>query len=178
MSGDWLAWTLPNRRSLTMCSCAWRSYSGSVQSAYSLSKLVGETIADQYVRWVPDMKILSYRFSNVIDVERECSTSLKASSYGRGSWLPADIFRIQALEHKAVSAGPCWSSLERVWVHRCSRRRSGRAQRLRSSDNRTPGLYYRQCRYLLRHAKRSTRSGAIRECPARLFRGQGKRSPR
>lgn len=40
------------------------------QSAYSLSKLVGETIADQYVRWSPDLKILSYRFSNVIDVER------------------------------------------------------------------------------------------------------------
>jgi nucleoside-diphosphate-sugar epimerase len=50
-----------------------------VQSAYSLSKLVGETIADQYVRWVPDMKILSYRFSNVIDVERESGSKKKES---------------------------------------------------------------------------------------------------
>jgi len=43
------------------------------KSAYSLSKLLGETAAEQYVRWVPDMKILSYRFSNVIDVDRMSS---------------------------------------------------------------------------------------------------------
>lgn len=34
------------------------------ESAYSLSKLVGETIADQYARWSPDTKIMSLRFSN------------------------------------------------------------------------------------------------------------------
>ena len=36
------------------------------ESAYSLSKLVGETIADQYCRWDPKLKIISLRFSNVM----------------------------------------------------------------------------------------------------------------
>lgn len=36
------------------------------ESAYSLSKLVGEVLADQYVRWDPELKIISLRFSNVM----------------------------------------------------------------------------------------------------------------
>ncbi|KAK4552851.1 hypothetical protein LTR86_009983 [Recurvomyces mirabilis] len=36
------------------------------ESAYSLSKLVGETIAEQYTRWDPELKIVSLRFSNVM----------------------------------------------------------------------------------------------------------------
>lgn len=36
------------------------------ESAYSLSKLVGEVISDQYVRWDPELKIISLRFSNVM----------------------------------------------------------------------------------------------------------------
>lgn len=36
------------------------------ESAYSLSKLVGETIAEQYCRWDPTLKIISLRFSNVM----------------------------------------------------------------------------------------------------------------
>jgi nucleoside-diphosphate-sugar epimerase len=36
------------------------------ESAYSLSKLVGETMAEQYVRWDPTLKIISLRFSNVM----------------------------------------------------------------------------------------------------------------
>lgn len=36
------------------------------ESAYSLSKLVGETIAEQYTRWDPELKIISLRFSNVM----------------------------------------------------------------------------------------------------------------
>lgn len=36
------------------------------ESAYSLSKLVGETIAEQYARWDPEVKIISLRFSNVM----------------------------------------------------------------------------------------------------------------
>ncbi|OQO05907.1 hypothetical protein B0A48_10003 [Cryoendolithus antarcticus] len=36
------------------------------ESAYSLSKLVGETIAEQYTRWDPTLKIISLRFSNVM----------------------------------------------------------------------------------------------------------------
>lgn len=36
------------------------------ESAYSLSKLVGETMAEQYARWDPEVKIISLRFSNVM----------------------------------------------------------------------------------------------------------------
>jgi nucleoside-diphosphate-sugar epimerase len=36
------------------------------ESAYSLSKLVGETLADQFCRWDPQAKIISLRFSNVM----------------------------------------------------------------------------------------------------------------
>jgi nucleoside-diphosphate-sugar epimerase len=36
------------------------------ESAYSLSKLVGETIAEEYTRWDPTAKIVSFRFSNVM----------------------------------------------------------------------------------------------------------------
>jgi nucleoside-diphosphate-sugar epimerase len=36
------------------------------QSAYSLSKDLGEEMARQFCRWVPDMKIIGLRFSNVM----------------------------------------------------------------------------------------------------------------
>lgn len=36
------------------------------ESAYSLSKLVGEVLAEQYARWDPELKIVSLRFSNVM----------------------------------------------------------------------------------------------------------------
>jgi len=36
------------------------------ESAYSLSKLMGETMAEQYCRWDPKLKIISLRFSNVM----------------------------------------------------------------------------------------------------------------
>lgn len=36
------------------------------ESAYSLSKLVGEVVAEEYCRWDPKAKIVSLRFSNVM----------------------------------------------------------------------------------------------------------------
>ncbi|KAG9246529.1 hypothetical protein BJ878DRAFT_496762 [Calycina marina] len=36
------------------------------ESAYSLSKLMCETMAEQYARWDPEVKIMSLRFSNVM----------------------------------------------------------------------------------------------------------------
>lgn len=36
------------------------------ESAYSLSKLVGEVLAEQYARWDPELKVVSLRFSNVM----------------------------------------------------------------------------------------------------------------
>lgn len=37
------------------------------ETAYSLSKLVGEKMAEQYCRWDPKMKIVGLRFSNVME---------------------------------------------------------------------------------------------------------------
>jgi nucleoside-diphosphate-sugar epimerase len=39
------------------------------ESAYSLGKLVDETIAAQFCRWDPQLKMVGLRFSNVMDVE-------------------------------------------------------------------------------------------------------------
>jgi nucleoside-diphosphate-sugar epimerase len=39
------------------------------ETAYSLGKLVDETIAAQFARWDPELKIAGLRFSNVMDVE-------------------------------------------------------------------------------------------------------------
>jgi nucleoside-diphosphate-sugar epimerase len=39
----------------------------SPESAYSLSKLLGEEMAKQFCRWDPEMKIIGLRFSNVME---------------------------------------------------------------------------------------------------------------
>ncbi|KZP00288.1 NAD-dependent epimerase/dehydratase [Calocera viscosa TUFC12733] len=39
------------------------------ESSYSLSKLVGEVMADQFARWDPELSVFSLRFSNVISRE-------------------------------------------------------------------------------------------------------------
>jgi nucleoside-diphosphate-sugar epimerase len=39
------------------------------ETAYSLGKLVDETIARQFARWDPALKIVGLRFSNVMDIE-------------------------------------------------------------------------------------------------------------
>ncbi len=44
-------------------------YPGRPESSYSLSKLVGEVMAEQFCRRDPAMKILGLRFSNVMDPE-------------------------------------------------------------------------------------------------------------
>ncbi|HEU4511521.1 MAG TPA: NAD(P)-dependent oxidoreductase [Nocardioidaceae bacterium] len=42
-------------------------YPGRPETAYSLSKLVGETMAEQFCRWDPERKIIGLRLSNVMD---------------------------------------------------------------------------------------------------------------
>lgn len=42
-------------------------YQGRPESAYSLSKLLGEEMARQYCRWDPDLKIFGLRFSNIME---------------------------------------------------------------------------------------------------------------
>jgi nucleoside-diphosphate-sugar epimerase len=44
-------------------------YPGRPESAYSLSKLVGETMAEQFCRWDPEQKLIGLRLSNVMDPE-------------------------------------------------------------------------------------------------------------
>ena len=42
-------------------------YKGRPESAYSLSKLLSETMAEQFCRWNPALKIIGLRFSNVME---------------------------------------------------------------------------------------------------------------
>ena len=42
-------------------------YSPRPESAYSLSKVLSETMAQQFCRWDPEMKIIGLRFSNVME---------------------------------------------------------------------------------------------------------------
>ena len=42
-------------------------YPGRPETAYSLSKLMGEEMAKQFCRWDPDLKIIGLRFSNVME---------------------------------------------------------------------------------------------------------------
>src|SRR4029077_7901906 len=42
-------------------------YAGRPETAYSLSKLVGEEMAKQFCRWDPELKIIGLRFSNIME---------------------------------------------------------------------------------------------------------------
>jgi nucleoside-diphosphate-sugar epimerase len=44
-------------------------YAPRPETAYSLGKLLDETMAAQFCRWDPDLKMVGLRFSNVMDVE-------------------------------------------------------------------------------------------------------------
>jgi nucleoside-diphosphate-sugar epimerase len=44
-------------------------YPARPETAYSLSKVLGETMAEQFCRWDTDMKIVGLRFSNVMEPE-------------------------------------------------------------------------------------------------------------
>ena len=73
------------------------------ESAYSLGKLVDETIAAQFARWDPELKIAGLRFSNVMDVE----------------------------DYKAFPSLRCRpqeAQMEPLGLHRRARRRAGGAQ--------------------------------------------------
>ena len=43
------------------------AYTARPETAYSLSKLMGEEMAKQYCRWEPEFKIIGLRFSNVME---------------------------------------------------------------------------------------------------------------
>src|SRR5208337_757679 len=46
-------------------------YPGRPESAYSLSKLVGEEMAKQFCRWDPELKIIGLRFSNIMERDNQ-----------------------------------------------------------------------------------------------------------
>jgi nucleoside-diphosphate-sugar epimerase len=44
-------------------------YAGRPESAYLLTKLVGERIAEAYCRWDHELKIVGLRFSNIMELK-------------------------------------------------------------------------------------------------------------
>src|SRR4030095_10384612 len=42
------------------------NYPGRPETAYSLSKFLGEEMAKQFARWDPELKIIGLRFSNAV----------------------------------------------------------------------------------------------------------------
>jgi nucleoside-diphosphate-sugar epimerase len=62
------------------------SYPGRPETAYSLSKLVGETMAEQFCRWEPELKIFGLRFSNVMDPEDYSAFPGFDGDAGRRKW--------------------------------------------------------------------------------------------
>lgn len=56
-------------------------YPGRPESAYSLSKLLGEEMAKQFCRWDPALKLIGLRFSNVME----------PSDYGRFAGFQDDL---------------------------------------------------------------------------------------
>ena len=61
-------------------------YPGRPESAYSLSKLVGETLAEQFCRWDPDLKMIGLRFSNVMEPEDYRAFPGFDADAGRRKW--------------------------------------------------------------------------------------------
>ena len=59
-------------------------YSGRPESAYSLAKLLSETMAEQFCRWDPSLKMFGLRFSNVMEPhDYERFPSFDADARGR-----------------------------------------------------------------------------------------------
>jgi nucleoside-diphosphate-sugar epimerase len=56
------------------------------ESAYSLSKLVGEEMARQFCRWEPEMKIIGLRFSNVMQPADYAQFPSFDADPGRRKW--------------------------------------------------------------------------------------------
>ena len=95
-------------------------YPGRPETAYSLSKLLGEEMAKQFCRWDPELKIIGLRFSNVME--------------------PADYARFLAFEAEPVSASGISGAIStRATPPRPFARRSKRRSRARrSSSSPTP----------------------------------------
>jgi nucleoside-diphosphate-sugar epimerase len=82
-------------------------YVGRPESAYSLSKLVGEEMAKQFCRWEPKMKIIGLRFSNVMephDYKRFASFQKNAGIRKWNLWGYIDARDAAQAIRKAVEA--------------------------------------------------------------------------
>lgn len=128
------------------------------ESAYSLSKLVGETIAEEYTRWDPSAKIVSLRFSNV----------MLPAEYGNfESWQEDPKLRYwNAWGYIGKSFCPCFHLIvcDDTNVRRCSRwcpvGWPGFEERL----HRPPPVPNRRCRHLHAHLERRTSQASLPEC--------------
>jgi len=56
------------------------------ESAYSLSKLLSETMAQQFCRWDPELKIIGLRFSNIMEPQDYAHFPGFDSDAGRRKW--------------------------------------------------------------------------------------------
>ena len=54
--------------------------------SYALAKQLGETMADNFVRWYPDMSILSLRFSNVFTADDYAGLAKMQADPARRKW--------------------------------------------------------------------------------------------
>ena len=81
------------------------------KSGYGLSKLVGEVIAEQYCRWDAAQKIISLRFSNVMDADdyqffAAFQSDLKARAWNAWGYVDArDAAQACRLALEAYSTG-------------------------------------------------------------------------
>ena len=92
------------------------------ETAYSLGKLLDETMAAQFCRWDPELKMVGLRFSNVMDVE--------------------DYKAFPSFDADANAA-----QMEPLGLHRRARRRAGGAPRHRGRVQGVRGLHHRQRRH-------------------------------
>jgi nucleoside-diphosphate-sugar epimerase len=82
-------------------------YVGRPESAYSLSKLLGEEMAKQFCRWDPELKIIGLRFSNVMepaDYERFPSFDGDASLRKWNLWAYIDARDAAQAIRKSIEA--------------------------------------------------------------------------
>ena len=83
------------------------AYPGRPESAYSLAKLVSETMAEQFCRWDPGMKIFGLRFSNVMEPEGLCRHPLVRRRSRAAALEPVEL-------HRRARRGPSRPPRDRV----------------------------------------------------------------
>jgi nucleoside-diphosphate-sugar epimerase len=108
------------------------------ESAYSLSKLMLETMAEQYCRWDPSAKILSYRFSNVMLPEEYAGFEDWQKDPKARYW---NCWGEHSIPFSDVSNNK-YLYLLFFRLHRCSRWCTSSSARSQIEDDRSPSVPY------------------------------------